>query len=111
MHEHVFQGDAMRIRLHFLQAPDCGVAKCTAGEDKLEPVEKVMLQLGSREKEQQAAQDRQGDRATAPAKKQRTLADCVCNPTEMGTEGLLIRASPTMSPAICTTRTLRDSHF
>eukprot|EP00983_Pelagomonas_calceolata_P057504 1145094-Pelagomonas_calceolata.AAC.5 len=32
-HEHVFHGGATRIRLHFLQLPGCGVAKCTASED------------------------------------------------------------------------------
>eukprot|EP00983_Pelagomonas_calceolata_P125660 1161226-Pelagomonas_calceolata.AAC.5 len=31
--EHVFHGGATRIRLHFLQVPGCGVAKCTASED------------------------------------------------------------------------------
>eukprot|EP00983_Pelagomonas_calceolata_P108612 1159477-Pelagomonas_calceolata.AAC.5 len=43
--EHVFHGGATRIRLHFLQVPGCGVAQCTAAEDKLEPVKKVMQQL------------------------------------------------------------------
>eukprot|EP00983_Pelagomonas_calceolata_P063738 1147853-Pelagomonas_calceolata.AAC.2 len=69
--EHVFHGGA-RIRLHSLQAPGCRVAKCTAAEGKLEPVKKVVQQL-----EQQVAQDRQLDKATAsaavaaaPAKKQ-----------------------------------------
>eukprot|EP00983_Pelagomonas_calceolata_P057183 1144951-Pelagomonas_calceolata.AAC.2 len=28
--EHVFHGGATRIRLHFLQVPGCGVAKCSA---------------------------------------------------------------------------------
>eukprot|EP00983_Pelagomonas_calceolata_P073939 1152332-Pelagomonas_calceolata.AAC.15 len=33
--EHVFHGGAhaMRIRLHFVQVPGCGVAKCPAAED------------------------------------------------------------------------------
>eukprot|EP00983_Pelagomonas_calceolata_P047812 1140792-Pelagomonas_calceolata.AAC.4 len=31
--EHVFHGGATRIRLHFLQVPGCGLAKCTAAED------------------------------------------------------------------------------
>eukprot|EP00983_Pelagomonas_calceolata_P020922 657664-Pelagomonas_calceolata.AAC.1 len=31
--EHVFHGCAARIRLHFMQVPDCGLAKCTAAED------------------------------------------------------------------------------
>eukprot|EP00983_Pelagomonas_calceolata_P036959 1136133-Pelagomonas_calceolata.AAC.1 len=31
--EHVFHGGAARIRLHFLQVPGCGVAKCKAAED------------------------------------------------------------------------------
>eukprot|EP00983_Pelagomonas_calceolata_P023571 742723-Pelagomonas_calceolata.AAC.7 len=29
-HEHAFHGGAIHIRLHFLQVPGCGVAKCTA---------------------------------------------------------------------------------
>eukprot|EP00983_Pelagomonas_calceolata_P130093 1161659-Pelagomonas_calceolata.AAC.22 len=65
----------------------CGVAKCTAAEDKLEPVKKVMQQLeqDSRNREQQEAQGRQLHRATsaaaaAPAKKQKTIAGCVSRP-------------------------------
>eukprot|EP00983_Pelagomonas_calceolata_P114585 1160110-Pelagomonas_calceolata.AAC.4 len=30
---HVFYGGAARIRLHSLQVPGCGVAKCTAAKD------------------------------------------------------------------------------
>eukprot|EP00983_Pelagomonas_calceolata_P003399 110969-Pelagomonas_calceolata.AAC.2 len=30
--EHVFHGGAMRIRLHFLRVPGCGVAKCRGGQ-------------------------------------------------------------------------------
>eukprot|EP00983_Pelagomonas_calceolata_P074938 1152782-Pelagomonas_calceolata.AAC.2 len=36
---HVFHGGAMRIRLHFLQGPGCGVAKCTVAEDTWVAVE------------------------------------------------------------------------
>eukprot|EP00983_Pelagomonas_calceolata_P116426 1160302-Pelagomonas_calceolata.AAC.5 len=54
--EQVFHEGATRIRLHFWQVSGCGVAKCTAAEDKLEPVKKVMQQL-NRKKEQQEAQD------------------------------------------------------
>eukprot|EP00983_Pelagomonas_calceolata_P036792 1134534-Pelagomonas_calceolata.AAC.1 len=84
--EHVFHGGATRIRLHFLQVPGCGVAKCTAAEDKLGRAKKVMQQLeqDSRKKEQQEAQERQFDRAPAPAavaaapvKKRKTPADYV----------------------------------
>eukprot|EP00983_Pelagomonas_calceolata_P047486 1140667-Pelagomonas_calceolata.AAC.3 len=78
-----------------LQAPGCGVPKCRAAEDKLEPGKKVMQQLDSRKKEQQAAQDRQLDgamasasAAAAPANKQNTLADCVRDLANMGIEGL-----------------------
>eukprot|EP00983_Pelagomonas_calceolata_P111281 1159765-Pelagomonas_calceolata.AAC.21 len=78
----------MRIRLHFLQAPGSGWPSVQPAEDKLEPVHKVMQQLDSRKKELQAAQVGQLDRATAsaaaaPAKKQKTLADCVRNPADM----------------------------
>eukprot|EP00983_Pelagomonas_calceolata_P051448 1142409-Pelagomonas_calceolata.AAC.8 len=45
LREHVFHAGAARIRLHSLQVPGCGVAKCKAAEDKLEPDKKVMQQL------------------------------------------------------------------
>eukprot|EP00983_Pelagomonas_calceolata_P038173 1136697-Pelagomonas_calceolata.AAC.7 len=39
-----FNGGATHIRQHFLKISGCGVAKCTAPDDKLKPVADSMQQ-------------------------------------------------------------------
>ncbi len=86
--EHVLVGSASCIREHFLHInPACGVAKRTADEAVLQPVLDEMRAINAQNKAAAgaaAAAQRQLNGSTAanvstslaPAKKQRTLAEC-----------------------------------